>query len=137
MALLKRNLPAFGNLSDFFDDDWFSVKSSDLLPAINVSDNDGNYEIEMAVPGFKKEEFNVSIENGVLTISAKTQKEEEEKKKNYTRKEFSSKSFSRSFTLPDNIDENSIDAEYKDGVLKVLLHKSEKELPAKRSVSIK
>lgn len=137
MALLKRNLPAFGNLSDFFDDDWFSVKSSDLLPAINVSDNDGNYEIEMAVPGFKKEEFNVSIENGVLTISAKTQKEEEEKKKNYTRKEFSSKSFSRSFTLPDNIDENSIDAEYKDGVLKVLLHKSEKELPLKRSVNIK
>lgn len=137
MALLKRNLPAFGNLSDFFDDDWFRVKSSDLLPAINVSDNDGNYEIEMAVPGFKKEEFNVSIKNGVLTISAKTQKEEEDKKKNYTRKEFSSKSFSRSFTLPDNIDENSIDAEYKDGVLKVLLHKSEKELPVKRSVSIK
>jgi HSP20 family protein len=137
MTLVKRNFPGFANLSDFFGDDWLNFKTTDLMPAINVSDNEGNYEIEVAAPGFKKDEFSISVENGVLTVSAKTEKEEEEKKKNYTRREFSSKSFSRSFTLPDNVDEDAIEANYDDGVLRLVLNKAEKALPSKKSINVK
>jgi HSP20 family protein len=137
MALLKRNVPGFKNLSDFFGEDWFNFQTNDLLPAINVSESDDNYEVELAVPGFKKEDFNAVVENGILTVTAKSEREEEEKNKNYTRKEFSSKSFSRSFTLPDNIDENNIEAHYNEGVLKLILNKSEQVLPSKRSLDIK
>ncbi len=135
MTLVKYNWP---NLSDFFDDDWLKsrISNSDWSPAINVVDNEQNYEVEVAAPGLKKEDFKVSVENRVLTVSGKTEKEEEEKKKNYTRKEFSSKSFSRSFTLPENIEEDSIEAKYGEGVLKLTLKKSQKELPPKKEVAI-
>jgi HSP20 family protein len=101
-----------------------------------VVDNKGNYEIEVAAPGLKKDDFSVSIENGVLTISGKTEKEEEEKEKNYTRKEFSSKSFVKSFTLPDNVEKDAIAAKYEDGVLKLTVNKTKKELPPKQEISI-
>lgn len=135
MSLIKNDWPA---LSDFFDDDWTKSKFSNgnWAPAINVVDNEGDYEVEVAAPGFKKDDFSVSCENGVLTISAQTEKEEEEKKKNYTRKEFSSKSFSKSFTLPENVDSDNIGAKYNDGVLKLTLLKAEKEHPAKKEITI-
>lgn len=135
MSLIKHNWPA---LSDFFDDDWMKTRftNGDRLPAVNVVDNKDNYEIEVAAPGLKKEDFTVSIENGVLTISGKTEKEEEEKKKNYTRKEFSSMSFTKSFTLPENVEQEGVEAKCKEGVLKLTLKKTEKALPAKKEVAI-
>ena len=78
----------------------------------------------------------MAVENGVLTVSGKTDKEEEEKKKNYTRKEFSSRSFSKSFTLPKNVKEEGVEAKHEDGVLKLMLKKTEKELPPKREVTV-
>lgn len=137
MSLIKRDFPMLTNLSDFFDNDWFpSGMENGWSPAINVVDNEKQYEIEIAAPGMKKNDFNVSVENGVLTVSGKTEKEEEEKKKNYTRKEFSSRSFMKSFTLPDNVDEEGLSAKYDDGILRVLLDKQEKELPPKKEVLI-
>lgn len=135
MSLIKYDWPS---LSDFFDDDWVKSRFSNgnWSPAINVVDNEGDYEVEVAAPGFKKDDFSISYENGVLTINGKTEKEEEEKKKNYTRKEFSSKSFTKSFTLPENADAEHIGAKYKDGVLKLTLSKLEKELPGKKDIAI-
>ena len=121
-------------MSDFFDNDFFDRKftNGDWIPAVNVIENDANYKIEVLAPGLKKDEFSVQVENGMLHVSGKTEKESEEKEKNYTRKEFSSRSFSKSFTLPDNANEDAIEAVYEDGILHLTLAKSEKKLPPKR-----
>lgn len=135
MSLIKNDWPA---LSDFFDDDWVKSRftNGNWSPAINVADNEGDYEVEVAAPGFKKDDFSISCERGVLSISAHTEKEEEEKKKNYTRREFSSQSFTKSFTLPENVDSDHIGAKYQDGVLHLTLQKLEKELPPKKEIAI-
>lgn len=135
MSLIKYQWPA---LSDFYDDDWMKTRfaNRDWFPAINVVDNEGNYEIEMVAPGMKKEDFSVAIENGVLIITGKTENEKEEKEKNYTRKEFTSRSFTKSFTLPDNVEADAVKAKYDDGVLRLVLDKTTKELPSKKEVVI-
>lgn len=138
MTLIKTRFPTWDNLSDFFDDDWLKARmtKNDWTPAVNVIDNEKNYEIEVAAPGLKKDDFNVVVENGVLTISGETKEEEEEKKKNYTRKEFSARSFSHSFTLPDNVMDEDVAAKYEDGILRLMLKKTDKKLPPKKRVMI-
>ena len=138
MTLIKTNFPWTTDLSDFFDNDWLKTKfaNGDWSPAVNIADNEGNYEIEVAAPGIKKDDFKVTVEKGLLTISGQTENEKEEKKKNYTRKEFSSKSFTRSFTLPANVTEEDVNAKYDNGVLKLTLKKTLKEAPKKKEISI-
>ena len=137
MSLIRRDFPMLTNLTDFFDDDWLQTRfSNNWTPAVNVVENESSYEIEIAAPGMKKEDFNVSIENGILTISGTTTKEEEEKSKNYTRKEFSTRSFTKSFTLPENVNENAMKAKYDDGVLQLTVKKRAKEIPPRKEVSI-
>ena len=135
MALIKSNWPS---LTDFFDDDWLAGRfpMKNWGPAINVVSNDSNYEIEVAAPGFKKNEFTVSVENGILTVTGKTERENEEKDKNYTRKEFTRRTFTKSFTLPEDVLAEDVEAKYEDGVLKMMLKKSEKALPPKKEVII-
>lgn len=139
MSLIRRNMPMWTGLTDFFDDDWtrdlFAREKSPI--AVNVVDNETSYEIEIAAPGFNKKDFKIESENGILTISAKTEKEEEEKKKNYTRREFSSQEFSRSFTLPENAMKDNISAVYEDGVLRLMLKKVKAKLPDKKVIAIK
>ena len=137
MTLIKSNFP-WNDLSDLFDDRWLKTRfaNGDWSPAVNVIDNANNYEIEVAAPGIKKEDFKVHIEKGLLTISGQTDNEKEEKNKNYTRKEFSSKSFTRSFTLPENINEEAVNAKYDNGVLKLTLTKKIKVDPKKKEISV-
>jgi HSP20 family protein len=139
MSLIKTGLPNWPILTDLFDDDWLKTRftRNEWIPAVNVVENEENYEIEMAAPGFKKEDFVVTIENGILTIKGKIENEEEEKEKNFTRREFMMKSFIKSFTLPDNVLSEDIEARYEDGVLRLILIKNEKELPPKKEVVIK
>jgi HSP20 family protein len=99
-----------------FEDNW--------LPAINVKENNENFDIEVAAPGFSKEDFEITITDDVLTISAKNEKNTEEKEEDYTRKEFYYNAFNRSFTLPKSIDfSKKIKAKYENGVLRVHLDK--------------
>jgi HSP20 family protein len=129
MALIKRSdWPAMGNslLSDFFDDNgffnspWLGRQS---MPAVNIKENEKNFEIELAAPGMEKKDFNISVNNGVLIISAEKTQEAENKDDSYTRREFGYSSFSRSFTLPTNTSEDDIKAKYEGGILKVLVAK--------------
>lgn len=138
MSLIKGKPSQWTALSDFFDDDWIKNKFSntELFPAINVVENERNFEIEAAIPGFKKNEIHVDIENGVLKISGETEREMEEKDKNFTRKEFSSSSFSQSFTLPENADSEAIQARYENGILRLTLSKNDKDLPPKKEIRI-
>jgi len=94
------------------------------VPAMNVKETDDHFELEIAAPGFNKKDFDVSIDNGLLTIQAENKEEMEKKEDDYTRKEFNYTSFYRSFTLPENVNEDEmIDATYKRGILKLVLNK--------------
>src|SRR5882762_6772172 len=94
----------FFNVDNFFDKSWFK-KFENSFPAVNISEDDKNYEVEVVAPGFKKEDFKLKVDDDVLTISAesKSEKIEDGNKKEYTRREYSYNSFTRSFHLPDNV----------------------------------
>ena len=108
------------------------------IPAMNVKETDDNFEIEMAATGFNKKDFEISIENGLLKISAENSEEIKEEEKDYTRKEFNYNSFLRSFTLPENVNEEEmIDATYKRGILKLVLNKVHiDEITPKRVIEV-
>ena len=139
MSLIRRNKNLLPSLSRFWDDDdffnrgimsWGQSNFSDsntTLPAVNIRETDDNYAVEMAAPGMKKEDFKIELDNNVLTISAeKTEEHEENGKEKYSRKEFSYQSFQRSFNLPKEVvDEDKIEAHYKDGVLHLTIPKKE------------
>ncbi|MBT8285088.1 Hsp20/alpha crystallin family protein [Muriicola sp. SD30] len=132
----------FFDMEDFFDnrfwkkglvnEDFWNGRSGE--PALNIREEDRHFEIELAAPGFEKKDFDVSIENGYLTIKAEKEDTEETKKENYTRKEFSYNSFERSLQLPENVLEDKIKAKYNDGILsfKVLKKEEAKKLKPKK-----
>lgn len=114
-------------LADFFDNDAFF--DSDLIrkewvPAVNIIENEKDFEIELAAPGLSKKDFNISVAEGMMTISSEKEEKTEEQKENYTRREFSYRSFRRSFRLPENVDENQINASYQNGVLMLKIAKT-------------
>ncbi len=123
----------FGNnlIPTIFDD-----RAENTLPAVNISENDKNFEIEMAVPGFGKENFKLELKNDILIISSKEETKNEEKNGNFMRKEFEYNSFCRSFSLPESVDSEKIEASYNEGVLKIELPKKE-EAKAKLAREIK
>ena len=93
------------------------------LPAVNVIEHDDNYIVEMAIPGLKKSDFDINIDNQILSISAETKEDKEFEDKNYTRREFGYSSFKRTFKLPKTVETEKISANYTDGILKVALPK--------------
>jgi len=135
-TLVKRSglFPTLANNSvhNFFDDfitrdlfDWSDKNFAALgsnLPSVNLKETDNSIEVELAAPGMKREDFSVEVDNDVLMISSQKQ---EEKEDNYLRKEFNYQSFSRTFTLPETANENKIEANYKDGILHVIIEKKE------------
>jgi HSP20 family protein len=111
---------------NFFDNDYvdlFNRKGMD--PLANILEHPDSFELDIAAPGLKKDDFKIHLENNVLTISSEVRDEKEEETKNYTRKEFHYSSFSRSFTLPRIVDLEKIKADYESGILKVMLPKKE------------
>ena len=115
--------PSFFN--SYLNDSFFNSFMEGELPATNVSENGKAFNIELSVPGFNKEDIKIEIEKNVLKISAQTQVNNEEKDENQRilRQEFRKSSFTRSFTIPENIDTGNIQASQKDGVLQVTLPK--------------
>lgn len=116
-------------LKDLFDTTSGSWKSSGTtLPAVNVSETNDAFMIEVAAPGMKREDFHVELDNNLLTISSDREQEKKEKQNGnlYTRREFSYQSFQRSFALPENrIEGDKIFAKYTDGILHITVPKKE------------
>ncbi len=114
------------------------LKEGEALPAINIRETESSYELELAAPGYKKEDFKVNIENGLLSIKAEIKEEREETSEQYSRKEFSYRSFERAFALPDSVNEDAIQGKYDNGVLCISLPKlNREELPEpKKTVNI-
>lgn len=144
MSLIKKSdWPSLINgswLSDFIDNDRFF--DSDWLrksvPAVNIKEMDKTYEIEVAAPGLQKSDFKITAENGLLTISSEKKEEKEQKEKEYTRREFSYSSFSRSFALPENSNEDDIKANYENGILKLqVAKKSVAAAKAKKAIEVR
>lgn len=133
MTLVKArtNGNLFPTFSDFFKSDrffnpsWLEGEFEQTLPAVNIKENNKEFFIDVAAPGFNKADFKVNIEEGVLTISAEKKEEKNEENERFTRKEYSYNSFTRSFTLPENSNPDKLDAKYMDGVLKLMLPKKE------------
>lgn len=138
LAKQSEFLPSAFN--DFFKpwNGWFDNEGSFwgkefTVPAVNVSENTKDYKVSVAVPGMKKDDFKIDVDGNMLTISAETKQEKEEKDEKYTRKEYNYSSFSRSFTLPDAVNKEKIEAAYENGVLQLVLPKTEetKKITAK------
>ena len=108
---------------------------ADWAPTVDIAENDNEYLIKVELPEVRKDEVKVSIDQGVLTISGERKLEREEKNKKYHRVERAYGTFARSFTLPDNVDESSIQARHKDGMLYLHLGKAEEAKP--RAIEIK
>jgi HSP20 family protein len=109
---------------------------ADWVPAVDVSETDGEYQIKAEIPDVKKEDVKVTLEDGVLTIQGQRKQEKEDKGTKYHRVERAYGSFVRSFTLPDLVDEQKVNAEFKDGVLNLQLPKSEKAKPKAIEVTV-
>nr|WP_294924034.1 Hsp20/alpha crystallin family protein [uncultured Flavobacterium sp.] len=137
MNLIRRNgnhIPGFQRL--FFDDifgrelfNWennnFSTTST-TLPSVNIKETADNYEVEVAAPGMDKNDFKVTLDGNLLTISSVKHREESKEEESFTRKEFSYQSFQRSFELPKNVvDEENISARYENGLLLLSIPKLE------------
>jgi HSP20 family protein len=118
---MRSLLEDFWNNDTLLEDRFWNTRVN--LPAVNIIEKDDKFLIEMAAPGLRKEDFKINIENGILQIDSESQREVDEEKDNYTRKEFNYSSFSRSFTLPENASEENIAANYENGVLKLKLQK--------------
>ncbi|WP_343523574.1 Hsp20/alpha crystallin family protein [Pedobacter sp.] len=139
--LTKSNgFPALKSMmEDFWHVDGFSNKpllNAELLPAVNIKNKKDKYQIEVSTPGFKKKDFDVSVENGKLHISAETSSEAEESDEEFARKEFTTSSFSRSFNLPDDILQDEVKASYKDGLLRINIKKSGETKKSGKTIDI-
>lgn len=109
---------------EFFDMDPESISArlGINLPTVNFGETKKEYFLELAAPGLERKDFNIELENHILTISV--QKEETKKEEDgYYKREYSFSSFSRSFSLPENVKEEGIDAKYENGILKVMIPK--------------
>lgn len=119
-----------------FDEMINGKKATDNnVPSVNISDNESNWQIEVSAPGFMKEDFKLNFEKDTLTVSAEHKTDAAKTEKNYTRREFSFSSFSRSFRVKESsIEAEKITATYESGILNITLPKRNKE--EKKGVTI-
>ncbi len=139
--LIRRN----SFFDDFITRDLFDFglpkngRNEFTLPSVNIREHENGFEIHLAAPGVKKENFKVNLEQNVLTISSENTVENEEKDNNggFTRREFNYSAFSRSFTLPEMVDPEKIEASYTDGILKINVPKKEVTMQNVKTIEIK
>jgi HSP20 family protein len=132
MNLIRKQNPFFPSLVDELFNQDRRVRTSSIsstTPAVNIIEQDTQFLIELAAPGNKKEDFEIEIEDGILSISSSNKEDNTSEKETFTRHEFSYNSFRRSFTIPESVDVSSIEATYNEGVLLIKLLKLEEALP--------
>ncbi|MDX1685350.1 MAG: Hsp20/alpha crystallin family protein [Saprospiraceae bacterium] len=146
MNKLRKYNPSFrGNdlfsiMDEFFNPGFSDTGRSSMMisqPKVNVKETDNGYTMELAVPGMKKEDFDVQVDNDHLIVSANVSHEDKEETDNYTRREFNYSSFERRYYLPDSVDGDNIVATYNDGILSLEIPKVEEAKPKKKLIEIK
>lgn len=140
MSLIKRKPEFFDtDLLDFpnrfFDSSFFRDRE---FPMVNIRNLDNEFKVELAVPGYRKEDLKVEVAEGVLTVSSDNKEEKESTQDGWKRREFRYNSFSRSFQLPENADADKVNADFKDGVLNLSIPKKAEAKPTRtKAVEIK
>lgn len=146
MTLVKFNptnrnntlLPGFNDVFEsIFNDTFFTDRMVTRVPAVNISESENNYHVELAAPGLKKEDFKLNLKRNSLTISVEQASDQQDNQKNYSKREYSYSSFVRSFTLPESADESNIEASYTDGILRIDIAKREEAKAVRRQIEIK
>jgi HSP20 family protein len=119
---------SFSNLiNGFFNESLARTGGSTFVPSVDIAENEKSYELHIAAPGMKKDDFKVELKDNVLTVSGERKFSNEKKDKNFHSIETQYGSFSRSFTLPENVDPAKINAKYNDGILELTIPKDEKK----------
>ena len=119
---------SFSSLVDrFFNDSLTRSGGSAFVPKVDIVENEKSYELHVAAPGVSKEDFNIELKENFLTVSGERKFSNETKQKNYHSIETQYGSFSRSFSLPENVDGSKIDAKYNNGILELTIPKDEKK----------
>lgn len=113
------------------------ISKTDFTPTVNTREGEHAYHVEVDLPGVKKEDIHVDVKDGVMTISGERKTKEEVKEEDYYRVESSYGKFERSFSLPENVDEENIHAESQDGVLEVIIPKLEKPVKEAKRIEVK
>ena len=139
MTLVKVNNNGHRGLTQFVDEflQGFPVKDESFgFPPVNIHETTDAYHLELSAPGRSKEDFSLSLDNGQLTITFEKKEDTRTEEYKTIRKEFSFRSFKRSFNLDDRIDTNGIQAKYENGVLKLLLPKKEEKKESAKQISV-
>ncbi len=138
----NRDRDFFPTIPSFFermgwDDDFLpAFRNGKRIPAVNISETEKEFLVEVAAPGMTKKDFQVMVEEGMLKIRAEKEEKKEEKEKDYHRREYNFESFERLFRLPENVDPDSVKARYEQGILKISLKKIEVKEPKKKEIQI-
>lgn len=134
----KSLMPGFNDVFEsIFNDTFFNDRMVTRIPAANISETGDNYQIELAVPGLKKEDFKLNLEHNTLRINTEQSSTSEDNHKNYSKREYSYNSFVRYFTLPESADITNINANYTDGILRIDIAKREEAKIVARQIEIK
>ena len=129
--------------SNFFEpwSEWFQDGAAGKLlslPKVNITEDSKSYNLELAAPGLKKKDFKIDVNGNMLTVSAQQEEKKEEKNEKYSRQEYNYSSFSRSFTLPAEVQQDKIEASYDGGILKLNMPKNEKAIKANhKAITVK
>jgi HSP20 family protein len=131
-------MPGFNDVFDsIFNDTFFNDRMLSRVPAVNISETENYYHVELAAPGLKKEDFKLNLERNSLSVSVEQTADQQANQKQYSKREFGYNSFVRSFTLPDSADHSQIEAAYNDGILSIAIAKREDAKPVRRQIEIK
>lgn len=136
LPLRKSYRPMY--MSDFFENNMnsFHTPGRNYKPAVNVREDEKNFNIELAVPGVSKDEIKIEIEKDILIISSEKESKKETSENGYNLREFGNKSFCRSFTIPENANREKINASHSDGVLNIEIPKSKEDVKLNRVIKI-
>ena len=147
MTTLKFNQPNLRSIDSFLDSLINEMPSANRttgihFPAVNIIESNDDYQIELNAPGRKKEDFKISVDKNILTISYSNKVEENKEENNdvskkYIKREFVTKDFKRSFTLDEKIDAENISAKYDDGILYLTLPKKEEVKILPKEIAVK
>ena len=146
MKLFKWNIadikPKFPNIVEKFlgkkiTDETLNNEDVSIVPSVNIADEDKAFELSIALPSLDKKDVKIEVQNGCLIVSSEKQYENEEKNKNWIRREYGYASFQRMFQLPEGADQDKIQAEMKNGVLLIKVAKKAGYIENKKQIAIK
>lgn len=141
MTPTKKDVWNFPSINDLFDNsrfisDFFGKANAMNLPAVNIKETEKQYQVELAIPGMKKEDISIEMQDDLVTVSGEKKEEHEEKGEKFHRREFSYGSFSRSFSMPEGVEAERIEARFDNGVLRLFIPKNHQKETASSAKKI-